>query len=401
MMAVKVDPLRVLKSQNVVIQLFTMLDPRVHEGSERGVTVYPVIMCGGTGSRLWPASGPGQPKQFLRLLGERSLFQDTVLRVAGLACGEGQIVVVAGDAHVSLIVEQLAGIGVSARLILEPEGRDSAPAMAAAAAWIARRDPDAIAAFIACDHHIPDGAAFRRAVRDAVGAAREGRIVALGVTPTHPSSAYGYIQPAGPGLAPVAAFAEKPSGERAEACLAAGWLWNSGDFIVSVSTLLGELAAFAPEVLAAASQALPPFSFGAVWLRPVFARAPRISIDHAVMERTRLASVLPVDFAWSDLGAWDAVAATGLGDRGQSLTLNAAGCLIRAPDGVFVAAIGVSNLAIIVDAGAVLVCDLAHSQEVKRLVERLRREPAAPDGSRAADDGALAGTPAALHHRAN
>ncbi|MBX9615687.1 MAG: AGE family epimerase/isomerase [Caulobacteraceae bacterium] len=335
--------------------------------------LYPVILCGGGGTRLWPASRPSRPKQFLPMSGNRSLFQDAVVRTAPLAGQDGKVVVVGGVAHRGWILDQLAELGVEAQVLLEPEARDSAPAMAAAAAWIQRENPDGVAAFVASDHHIPDHDAFRNAVREAAGAAAGGRIVTLGVRPDAPSAAYGYIRPAGPGLSAVDAFVEKPDGATASDYIARGYLWNSGNFMVSAGLLLDQLATFAPGVEAAARAALPAADGGTVQvLGPAFNAAPRISIDYAVMERTRLASVLAVDFVWSDMGAWDAIAASGEGDVGAHIFEDADGCLVRAPDGVLVALLGVRNLAVVVERDAVLIADLGRSQDVKRVVERVR-----------------------------
>lgn len=334
--------------------------------------LYPVIMCGGAGTRLWPASRPSRPKQFIPLAGNRSLFQDTVLRVAGLAEGGGALIVVGGVAHRGWIVDQLEEIGVAAQVLLEPEPRDSAAAMAAAAVWTTRRDPAGINAFVASDHHIPDDEAFRAAVSIAAQEAAQDRIVTLGVKPTAPSSAYGYIRPDGPGLAPVEAFVEKPDTETAARHVAAGYLWNSGNFITGAATLLDELRTHAPAVEAAARAALPDDTRSIITLTSAFSAAPKISIDYAVMENTRRASVLPVDFAWSDLGAWDAIRASGEGDFGMHILEDAEGCLVRAPEGVIVAALGVRNLAIVAERDAILVCDIDRAQEVKRVVERVR-----------------------------
>ncbi len=335
--------------------------------------LYPVIMCGGGGTRLWPASRPSRPKQFIALAGNRSLFQETVERVAPLATGQGRTIVVAGKAHRDTVLEQLDEIGAEAILLLEPEPRDSAPAMAAAMTWALRQDPDAILAFIASDHHVPDHEAFRTAVLTAAQAAQRGRIVTLGVRPDTPSSAYGYIKPAGEGLAPVAAFVEKPDTASAAAYIEAGYLWNSGNFIVRAGALRDELTRHAPAVLAFVDEALPDsVGISEQLLGDAFGSAPRISIDYAVMEKTSLASVLPVDFVWSDLGAWDAIAATGEGDFGSHLLEDADGCLVRAPEGVLVGALGVRNLAIVAESDAVLVADLSRAQDVKRLVERMR-----------------------------
>ncbi|SPU44082.1 AGE family epimerase/isomerase [Brevundimonas diminuta] len=333
---------------------------------------YPVIMCGGAGTRLWPASRPSRPKQFVPLAGNRTLFQEAALRVAPLADGGGRLVVVGGVKHREAIVAQLAEIGLTAQILLEPEARDSAPAMAAAAAWVARVEPDGVVAFVASDHHIPDHEAFRSAVKKAAEGAREGSIVTLGVRPTEPSAAYGYIRPAGRGLSRVERFVEKPDRSVAAEYIRAGYLWNSGNFIARADVLLKEMVRYAPGVATAAESALPMAGDHLQILASSFGNAPRISIDYAVMEKTQHASVLDVDFAWSDLGAWDAIAETGEGDVGAHVLEDTEGCLVRAPDGVLVAALGVRNLAIVVEPDAVLVTELSRAQEVKRIVERIK-----------------------------
>ncbi|QDH72472.1 AGE family epimerase/isomerase [Brevundimonas sp. M20] len=336
--------------------------------------IYPVIMCGGAGSRLWPASRPGRPKQFLPLTGARTLFQETVLRVSPLA-GEGDVVVVAGLGHADAIAAELNAIGVEATILLEPEARDSGPAMAAAAAFIQRRDPDGVAAIIASDHHIPDAEAFRAAVRTAADEAARGRIVTLGVTPTWPSPAYGYISPEGVGLSPVKRFVEKPDAATAARYLADGFLWNSGNFIVSAAALMDELARYAPGIGDAARAALPTDLAGPlVRLTDAFRTAPRISIDYAVMEKSDRTSVLPVAFEWSDVGAWDSVLATGAGHTGLHIGVDSDNTLVRAADGMVVATLGVSNIAVIAENDAVLVCDLSRSQDVKLVVDRVKAE---------------------------
>ena len=337
------------------------------------MALYPVIMCGGAGTRLWPASRPSRPKQFIPLAGNRSLFQETAARVAPVAGDDGKLIVVGGIRHRDWIVDQLAELEIEAQVLLEPEARDSAAAMAAAAAWAVRHDPEAIIAFVASDHHIPDHDAFREAVIAAAAAAVEGRIVTLGVTPSEASQAYGYIKPSGRGLSAVEAFVEKPDRTQAQAYIDAGYLWNSGNFIVAASTLVSELSAHAPAVLDAAKAALPDIESGSVQtLGSAFAASPKISIDYAVMEKTARASVLEVAFAWSDLGAWDSIAASGEGDTGQHIFEDSEGCLVRAPDGILVAALGVRNLAIVVEEDAVLVCDLSQSQGVKKVVDRIK-----------------------------
>ncbi|RAK52649.1 AGE family epimerase/isomerase [Phenylobacterium deserti] len=337
------------------------------------MTVYPVIMCGGSGTRLWPASRPTLPKQFLPLLGPLSSFQTTVQRVADIP-GAVAPLVVAGVKHQRLIETQLQMISADGALLLEPEARDSAAAIAAAAAWIEARDPDAVAVVVSADHHVPDPDAFCRSIAATLEAAREGAIVTLGIQPTEPATAYGYIRPqAGEGgVLPVEAFVEKPDMERARAYMAEGYLWNSGYFVATARTLLGELEAFAPEIAAAARKGVAQArGDGALTLGEAFRSAPKISIDYAVMEKTSRAAVLPVDFAWSDLGAWDAVwAASPKDDHGNSVSdgaqaIGSHNILVRATEGVHVAVVGAENLAIVVEADAVLVCRMDESQAVK------------------------------------
>lgn len=349
------------------------------------MAIFPVILCGGAGTRLWPASRPARPKQFIDFVSDLSLFQETARRVAPLAADGGHLMVVAGQGHRAFIVEQLSALGLAAVVLLEPEGRDSAPAMAAAAAWIAGATPDGVALFVASDHHIPDDAAFRDAVLEAAEAARQGRIITFGVRPTDPSSAYGYIHPETAGLSPVRAFVEKPDRAQAEIYLRDGYLWNSGNFMVRADVLLDQLDAFAPEVSAAARAALPAESSAVMILTDAFRQAPRVSIDYAVMERSDRISVMPVDYRWSDLGAWDAVEALGSGNRGDWFATEGDTGLVRAAKGMIVATAGISNIAIIAEPDAILVCSLDRAQEVKGLVERIRS--ASPAHARGAVSG--------------
>ena len=330
--------------------------------------LYPVILCGGAGTRLWPAARPDRPKPFLDLTGPLSLFQLAVRRVMPLVEDGGRLLVVGAETHAGLIKEQLAALRAEATVLLEPEGRDSAAAVASTAAWVEARDPEGRVMILASDHHIPDEAGYRHALITAADAARDsGRIVTLGVAPTQPSSAYGYIRPGHAGLAPVQAFIEKPDPHRAAGLILEGCLWNSGAFIATARTLREELERHAPEIWAAVAGAVP--SEGGV-LSDGFRAAPRLSFDYAVMEKTDRASVLPLTLAWSDLGAWDAVATVREGEGTSHLSLDSAGCLVRAPDGVTVATLGVSGLAVIVERDAVLVCDLSRAQDVKRLLTR-------------------------------
>ncbi|HEV7159405.1 MAG TPA: sugar phosphate nucleotidyltransferase [Caulobacteraceae bacterium] len=340
---------------------------------------HPVILCGGAGTRLWPASRPDRPKAFLALTSARTLLQETALRVCA-AVGAGQPLVIAAAAHASLVRGQLAEVGIEARIITEPSGRGSAPAIAIAALEAAA-DPRALMVVVACDHHVPDGAAFNAGVEAALPAAAHGAIVTFGVKPSRPSDAYGYIQPgallAG-AVRRVARFREKPSLADAGALVAEGWLWNSGNFVFAAGDMLDELAARAPAVLEAARAALTAAdrSGGVVALGEPFLAAPNIAIDVAVMEKTDRAAVLPVDYAWSDLGAWDAVLeaasldADGNAVTGRAVVAESHGCLIRAGE-ARVVAVGLKDIAVVVEDGRVLVTDLARAQQVRGAAARI------------------------------
>jgi mannose-1-phosphate guanylyltransferase/mannose-6-phosphate isomerase len=351
------------------------------------MSLYPVIMCGGSGVRLWPASRPERPKPFARLFGDGpTAFQDTAARAAPL----GPLLVIGGADHGGLIREQLVEAGLDAEVILEPEPRDSAPAMAAAAIRLLRRDEEAIMVVLAADHHVPDAEAFRDSVVRAAPFARAGRIVTLGVKPTFASTAYGYIRPGrGESVRMVEAFIEKPDAGRAAGLIAEGCLWNSGNFIVPATTLVYELGRLAPEVLEAAEAAVESATESAtgLLLGEIFRTAPRISIDYAVMEKTARAMVAEVDFAWSDVGAWDVVHAlseqdaTGSHIEGRVEAEGVSGAYIRASGGAEVVAVGVQGLAVVADGTRILVAPLADSQAVKRAVERLQaRGPAGYPG---------------------
>lgn len=331
-------------------------------------------MCGGSGTRLWPASRPDRPKQFIPLVGDRSSFQETALRVAPL----GELVIVAGVSHRAFLEEQLAAVGLTGSLILEVEGRDSAAAMAAAAAFVQGKDPDGICVFVAADHHIPDHDTFREACRIGVSEAGRGRIVTLGVRPTWPATAYGYIEAASPeaAVSPVRAFVEKPDAATAQAYIDRGFLWNSGNFIAGATTLLGEIEAFIPDVARAARDGVlaGERDGAALTLGQAFLKAPKISIDFGVMEKTAKASVAPVAFAWTDIGAWDAVRAASPrdadGNAGPGMFIDARNNLVRSSGAV--ALVGVEGLAVIVESGAVLVADLAKAQAVKAVGEAMK-----------------------------
>ncbi|HVI31076.1 AGE family epimerase/isomerase [Phenylobacterium sp.] len=342
------------------------------------MTIYPVVMCGGSGSRLWPASRPDRPKQFIPLVDERSTFETTLLRLQALD-GASRPLVICGPAHAGWVRRGAPEGAVD--ILIEPAPRDSAAAVAAAAAWVAARDPEAVLVIVPADHHIPDAAAFSRAIATAARAAGSGGVVTLGVRPTAPSTAYGYIAP-GVGVAgdvrAVRRFLEKPQPKVARDCVAAGHLWNSGNFIARADILLQEFRAHAPAVLDAAQAAVAEsVETPAGWrLGDGFLKAPGISFDYAIMEKTGRALVLPVDFRWSDLGAWDAVLAASAKDRrgnaaqGAVRLVDTDRSLVRvAPGGPNVTLLGLSDIAVVGDGEHLLLCSLACSQGVKSLAE--------------------------------
>ncbi len=319
-------------------------------------------------------SRPWRPKPFLQLVGPVSGFQSAALRVAPLA-KTGGLIVIGGAAHADLILEQLAAIGVAAHVLLEPEPRDTAAAVAVAAAWVGRIDPAAIVAVFAADHHIPDAGAFRAAVGACLARARTGGIVTLGIRPTRAATAYGYIRPAsGEGaVRAIAGFEEKPDAARATLLVEAGALWNSGTFVATAATLSGELRRWATPIADAAGRAVAQAEpgEGVVRLGQALADAPRLAFDRAVMEKTEVGAVLPVDLAWSDLGSWDAVlAASDTDPQGSSLSpgvkvSGARDVLVRAGAGLQVSVLGASRLAIVADGDGVLVCNLDEAQSVR------------------------------------
>jgi mannose-1-phosphate guanylyltransferase len=347
--------------------------------------IYPVILCGGSGTRLWPASRADQPKQFLKLIGEYSSFQDTVLRVATLP-GRAEIVIVTGGAMVEFVLAQTGEIGVPVTVLVEPEARDSAPAVAAAAAYVQSRDPEGVALMLAADHYIAEPEIFGEAAVTAAKAAAEGWIVTFGVKPTAPATGFGYIRPGEAlldgSVSAVAAFVEKPDRATAEGYVADGYLWNSGNFAFKAGMLLGELDAFEPSISAAARACIDVLTITDSVARldkTAFSGAAKISLDYAVMERTKKAAVVPAAFSWSDLGAWDAIwdaFPKTEGDNAVSGDVTLIDCervLVRST-GPFVGVIGLSDIVVVAEPDAILVCHRDASQAVKTLVDGLKRD---------------------------
>ncbi len=344
--------------------------------------IYPVILCGGSGTRLWPASRPDRPKQFLKLVGDRSSFQDTLLRVMDLP-GADEIVVVTGKAMAELVERQAREVDARLTVIIEPEARDSAPAIAAAAAYVQSQSPDGVLLMLAADHHIAQADVFREAALVAIEASRTGLIVTFGVEPTTPATGFGYIKPGDRlpnGVMSVAAFVEKPDLATAKRYVDEGYYWNSGNFAFTAKTLLDELIAFEPEIHDGAVDAVARGERDGVrlYLDPAaFGRTTKKSLDYAVMERTTRAAVAPAAFTWSDLGAWDAIweasarDAEGNAASGDVHLISSKGVLARS-SGPFIGAIGVEDLLIVAETDAVLVCRRDDAQAVKTLVDVLK-----------------------------
>jgi mannose-1-phosphate guanylyltransferase / mannose-6-phosphate isomerase len=344
--------------------------------------IIPLIMCGGAGTRLWPASREGRPKQFLPLFGPRSTFQDTLLRVSDAALFERPIVIT-NAAYRFMVLEQLVEIGLEADVLLEPMRRDSGPAIAAGAAFAQTRDSEAVVLALAADHVVRDVDAFVVACRHGLGPAQAGRIVTFGVQPERAATEYGYISPGeiiSGEVRSVAKFVEKPDAATATNYVRDGYLWNSGNFMFRASVLLDEyrnvdaasVGAVADSVIKAGRD------LGFVTLDPnAFAAAKAISIDYAVMEKTARAAVIPVKCGWSDVGSWHAVwelsEKDGQGNvaQGTAVFEDSRNCNVST-DHALVALEGVDDLVVVATQDAVLVSRQKDANGLKRLVARLK-----------------------------
>ena len=348
--------------------------------------LYPVILCGGSGKRLWPLSRQAYPKQLLPLLSDRTMLQETVARTRDILDLKAPLLL-CNDEHKFLISEQLAAMDIVPGAILcEPISRNTAPALAAAAYWLHERDPDAVMLTLPSDHHIGDSAAFCETVGKAAIAAANGRLVTFGIKPTHAETGYGYIE-CGAALAEsadahlLAQFVEKPDRETAERLVADGaHYWNSGMFLLPVASFLEEIERYSPEIAAASKNSVDKRKEhnGFVHLdKDAFAEAPDLSIDYAVMEHTDRAAVLPADIGWSDVGSWRALHDIKECDeygnvvQGDVIVDDVHNSYIRGADRL-VAALGVSDMVIIDTDDALLVSDTAHAADVGRMVEKLK-----------------------------
>lgn len=348
--------------------------------------VHPVILSGGAGTRLWPLSRALRPKQLLPLVSERSMLQDTVLRVAGE--GFAPPLVVCNEEHRFLIAEQLRSIGITPRaIVLEPEGRNTAPAATVAALLLAEQDADAVLALLPSDHVIADQASFQAAMTRAALAAERGALVTFAIPPTRAETGYGYIRRGSPygaldGCWHIDRFVEKPDRETAEAYLAAGdYAWNGGMFVLPARVLLAEIERLQPVLLARCREAVRDARTDLDFLRLArapFLAAPSISIDYAVMEHTDQGVMVAAEMGWSDVGSWSALWEISPQDgdgnvlAGDSLVLDARNCYVRG-DGNLVAAIGVEDLVIVATDDVVLVVPRDRAQDVKALVGELQK----------------------------
>ena len=345
--------------------------------------IIPVILSGGAGTRLWPLSRNAKPKQFLRFGSEYSLMQETLRRCMA-AVFDQRPIIVSGESQRFLIAEDLRDIDVKADIILEPMRRDSCAAIAAGCLQALQRSSDALVFILAADHKIPDVAAFAVAVANAKVDAQAGKLTTFGIKPSSAATGYGYIKPGAPlragGSCVLEKFVEKPDAVKAAAYVQSGYLWNSGNFLFSARLFLDEVQKFAPEVLNAVRdsflQARRETDF--IWLEAEgFERAPRISVDYAVMEKTSCAAVFEVDYAWNDIGSWDAVHellaqdAEGNAVQGQGVILSGKNNLVHS-DGILTALIGVDDVVVVTTGDAILVTKRGHTELVKNLVGELK-----------------------------
>jgi mannose-1-phosphate guanylyltransferase / mannose-6-phosphate isomerase len=346
--------------------------------------IVPVIMCGGAGTRLWPVSRESMPKQFVSLVGPGSTFQQVLARISDPELFARPIVITNAEFRF-VVAEQLRECGIAADIVLEPMRRDSGPAVAVSAVLAAQRDREALVLVLAADHVVRKPDQFREACRRAAAAAAEGRIVTFGIEPTHPATHYGYIRLGkklnGASVHAVDAFVEKPDAATAAGYVADRYLWNSGNFLFHATTMLGEIERFEPAMAEAAKAAVDGLTRDLDFLRLAaepFAQAPKKSIDYAVMERTRLAAVVPADLGWSDVGSWSTVwdvldhDQAGNATDGPVVMLDSHNSLVRSEEPMLTTVVGLDDVIVVSTADAVLVSARAKAEQVKTLVEQLK-----------------------------
>ena len=350
------------------------------------MTVYPVILAGGSGTRLWPMSRESWPKQFLPLLGEASPFQATLERLQAIE-GCKPATIIASAEHRFLVKDQVAQCGAAMHaLYLEPCGRSTAPAVALAAYELLKEDPEAIMLVLPADHDIPDAASFAECVQRGLPAAASGRLVIFGIEPRWAETGYGYIErgnplASAPGCTRVASFVEKPELEIAQRLVSSGrHFWNSGMFLFGARAFLEEIERLEPELAALCRQCVAPAQGGDIPIdAKAFSACKSISIDHAVLERTTRAAMVPASFSWSDIGSWEALWDRTSKDeqgnecRGDVQLHDVSGSLIRAHHRLVVG-IGLEDVVVVETPDAVLVARRSESQRVREAVEQLKSQ---------------------------
>ncbi len=369
--------------------------------------ITPVILAGGSGTRLWPLSRQLKPKQFLRLTGDSTMFQQTLQRLEGLPCNAP--IVVCSEEHRFLVAEQLREMGQDkASIILEPVPKNTASAIALAANYSKKeRDTDSLLLILPADHLIAEPKSFRETILNAIAEAEDGRLVTFGITPTRPETGYGYIrkgQLRGNNCWSVASFTEKPDEKTAKQYIESGeYWWNGGMFLFLAESFLEELYHFAPDIYKtctrAMNNAMKDLFF--LWVdKKEFESLQALSIDYAVMEKTEIASVVPLASGWSDIGSWNSLWEVcekndeGNAIQGDVKIIKAQDCLIRA-ESRLVAAIGVENLVVVETKDAVLVAHRDHAQKIRDLVEDVRSNgyPKASEADKNAPYGELPNNP--------
>ncbi|MEM9796045.1 MAG: mannose-1-phosphate guanylyltransferase/mannose-6-phosphate isomerase [Pseudomonadota bacterium] len=350
--------------------------------------ITPVLLCGGSGTRLWPLSRKSYPKQFAPIVGDESLFQGTLRRLQG--DGFARPLILTGDSFRFIVTEQMAAAEIDpAAILIEPEGRNTAPAVLAAAQYLAAQDPEAVLLVAPSDHVIPDGAAFRAAVTTALPAARAGKLVTFGIRPDRPETGYGYLALGEgeleglPGVLPLEGFVEKPDAQRAMVLSSDGQhLWNAGLFMFTAKTILAAFDAHAPDLIpgvrAAVDGAEADLAFQRLAPEP-WSKVSDISIDYAVMEKADNLAVVPFDGTWSDLGGWDAVwremdqDARGVAQDGPVVAIDCDDSLLRSEaEEIALVGIGLRDVIAVAMKDAVLIADRTRAQDVKLAVSALK-----------------------------
>lgn len=349
--------------------------------------IIPLILCGGSGTRLWPASRESYPKQFLSFGDQKSLFQATASRLVETSLKDlmDRPIILTGADYRFLVAEQLRALNITADLVLEPCRRDSAAAIAAGTLLARKREGDYLVLVMASDHAIPEAEAFAHSIRDALYAAEKGSIVTFGITPKRPATEYGYIAPSTPigegRVHRVEAFVEKPDAQKAKDYIAKGYLWNSGNFLFDPKILAQEMQRLAPEIWGPVSHAVKDAERDLDFVRleeKSFAKARAASFDYAVMEKTDRAAVAPSTFRWSDVGSWAAIAELSSKDQnnnvgiGDTLFLNAQSSFAHS-ENILTTVVGLDNVMVITTRDAVLVAPLEATADIKALVEKLKK----------------------------